>query len=156
MSIYTASVSNVTLSTSNDSITLTPGANRRIQLLSVSVGGMGTASAANELGVFQVTTVGVTGAGAITPNACSGDGLAPASASTVNTAWTTQPVVGGEIISLPVNSNGGLYRYKFAPDEPVYAVGLAAATRVTPQISFRSKVGTGSVSITITWMEDPL
>jgi hypothetical protein len=137
-------------------MTLTPASNRRLQLLEVSIGGMGTASAANELAVYWVTTVGVTGSGAITPNAWSGDGLAPAAVSTVNTGWTTQPVVSTEIVSIPCNSNGGIYRWKTAPDQPLYAVGLAAAARVNPQFSFRSKVGTGTISMMIVWMEDPL
>ena len=156
MSVYSAIVSNTALNTAADLVTLTPAANRRIQLLEVSIGGMGTASLANELGVFQVTTVGVTGAGAITPGAWSGDGLAPAAASTVFTGWTTQPVIGAQLASIPFNSNGGLYRWKAAPDQPIYAVGLAAATRVNPQLSFRAKVGNGSASIMIIWMEDPL
>jgi hypothetical protein len=154
--LYSATVSNVTFNTAADSMTLTPAANRRIQLIDVSIGGMGTASAANELGIFPATTVGVTGSGGITPWALSGDGLTPAASATVFTAWATQPVVGQQMFSIPCNSNGGLYRYKYAPDQPFYAVGLAAATRVTPQISFRAKVGTGTISMMIVWMEDPL
>jgi hypothetical protein len=155
VSVYSAIVSNVALNTAADLITLTPPASRRIQLLEVSIGGMGTASAANELGVFQGNAAGTTPV-AVTPTAWSGDGYSPAPGSTVASGWTGQPTVSGQIASIPFNSNGGIYRWKAAPDQPLYAVGVAAGTRINPFFSFRSKVGNGTASIMIIWMEDPL
>lgn len=151
MSTYAIDISNTALSTSADIITFTPAANRLIQIIEVSIGGMGTASSANELGVFDVTTAGVTGAGALTPTKINR--FAPAAASTLNTAWTTQPVVGGQILSLPVNSNGGIYRWVARPGEEITVIGSATTNF---QLSFRSKVGTGTVSLHIVFVEDPL
>ncbi len=151
MSTYTVTVSNTALSTSNDIMTFTPAANRRIQIIEVSVGGMGTASAANELGVFDVTTAGVTGGGALTPTKL--DRFAPSAASTVNTTWTTQPVVGGEILGLPVNANGGIYRWVARPGEEINVTGSATTNF---QLSLRSKVGTSNVTVTVVFTEDPL
>lgn len=151
MSTYTVSRSNVALSTSNDLITFTPAANRAIQIIEISVGGMGTASAANELGVYDVTTAGVTGSGALTPTKINR--FAPAAASTINTAWTTQPVVGGEILSLPVNANGGIYRWVARPGEEITVIGGATTNF---QLSLRSAVGTSNVSVHVVFIEDPL
>lgn len=151
MSVYTVSVSNTPLSTSNDIMTFTPAANRRIQIVEISVAGMGTASAANELGVFDVTTAGVTGASPLTPTKL--DRFAPSAASTINTAWTTQPVVGGEILALGVNANGGIYRWVARPGEEINVTGSATTNF---QLSLRSKVGTSNVSVHVVFIEDPL
>lgn len=151
MSTYSTNVSNATLSTANDALTLVPAASRRIQLVEISVGGMGTASAANELGVFLITTAGTTGGGAPTINKM--DFYAPTAASTLSTTWSAQPTVGGQFLSLPVNSNGGLYRWVARPGEEINVVGGLANSL---GLSFRAKVGTGSVSLHIVWIEDPL
>jgi hypothetical protein len=151
MSVYTVSRSNVALSTSNDLLTITPAANRRVQIIEISVAGMGTASAANELGVYDVTTAGVTGSGALTPTKL--DRFAPSPASTVNSAWTTQPVVGGEILSLGVNSNGGIYRWVARPGEEINVTGSATTNF---QLSLRAAVGSGNVSVHVVFSEDPL
>src|ERR1700676_1338306 len=109
MSVYSTVISNTALNTSNDILTLTPAANRRIQVIEVSVCGMGTASAANALSVYDVTTAGATGGGA--PTIVKLDRFAPAAGSTVFTTWTTQPVVNAPLLTLGVNSNGGIYRW---------------------------------------------
>lgn len=151
MSVYTVQVSNSPLSTSNDLLTITPASNRRIQIIEISVCGMGTASAANELGVYDVTTAGVTGSGALTPTKL--DRFAPAAASTVNTGWTTQPVVGGKLLALGVNANGGIYRWVARPGEEINVTGGATTNF---QLSFRSATGTSNVSVHVVFSEDPL
>lgn len=152
MSVYSATVANAAIANfTNDIMTLVPAANRRVQLIEVMVAGMGTASAAGQINVYNVTTAGVTGGGAITP--VKFDFYAPASASTVNTTWATQPVVGAvPQIQLPVNANGGIFRWVARPGEEIYAIGGLSANM---EISIRASVGSGTYTTTITWAEDP-
>lgn len=55
---YTLTRSNFALSTTLDSLTVISAATRALRLLELTIGGMGTASAANELGIFRVATAG--------------------------------------------------------------------------------------------------
>lgn len=145
MATYTVQVSNTALSTSNDLLTLIPASNRLVRIVEVSVAGMGTASSANELGVYR-STGGTTGGGAITPGKISS--TAPTAASTVNTTWTGQPTLGSKLFALGVNSNGGIYRWVARPgEEPLFIGG-------TDQLSLRSAVGTGNVSVHVVFDED--
>lgn len=152
MSIYSAIVTNTAFAnTTNDIMTLTPGANLQVQLVEVIVCGMGTASQANELGVYSVGTAGVTGASPITPGKFSF--YAPASGSTVNTAWTTQPVVTAQLLTLSCNANGGIFRWVARPGEEIYAT---AGSSTNMQISLRAKVAGGAaMSVTMIWVEAP-
>jgi hypothetical protein len=152
MSVYSATVSNTPVSSiTNDIMTLTPAANRRVQLIEFTVAGCGTASSAAQINAYQVTTAGASGSGTITSNKF--DFYAPASASTVSTAWTTQPVVGQPIIPLAVNGNGGIYRWVARPGEEVYAIGGLATNM---QISIRASLAPSTnFTISIVWVEDP-
>jgi hypothetical protein len=151
MSTYSSTVSNAALSTSADILTITPAASRQIQLVEVSIGGMATASAANELSVSYVTTAGITpGAGVINKFGV----YAPAAASTVAVSWATQPLIAnGSILRLPVNANGGIYRWVARPGEEINAVGGLAGFL---GLSFRGSIAGGNVTITCIWVEDPL
>lgn len=143
MSLYSVSRSNVALSTSNDLMTFVAPANRRIQILEISIGGMGTASAANELNVAR-STGGTTGGGALTSEPLDPDSVA--AGSTVYTTWSAQPTVGNSLLRLPVNANGGIYRWVARPREELVA-------RNSGQISMRSAVGTSNVSVHVVYEE---
>lgn len=147
MSTFTYQVSNTALSTAADMMTIIPAASRRIQVIEVSIAGMGTASAANELGVYR-STAGTTGGGALTATKLSTD--APAAASTVNTTWATQPTLGGKLLALGVNANGGIYRWVARPGEELEFRGGV------DQCSLRSATGTSSVSVHVVVVEDPM
>jgi hypothetical protein len=104
----------------------------------ISIGGMGTATAANELGIWR-STGGSTGGGALTPTKFVTD--QPTQSFTNFTTWSTQPTVTADpVLRLPVNSNGGIYRWVARPGEEV-------ELRNSEQLSLRSAVGTGSVSM---------
>jgi len=110
MSMHSVTRSNVALNTANDLLTFIAAASRKIKLHEISVGGMGTASAANEIAV-QRSTGGTTGGGAITPESVDPDSLAD-SVTVVNTTWSAQPTLSGTpLLRLPVNANGGVYRW---------------------------------------------
>lgn len=131
MAFYAASVSAASPGTTNDVLTLTAAASRHAWIHEVSVGGEGTASAAGELAGTRATTVGVTPT-AQTPIKLDPDSAAPG--ATVATAWTTQPVVEAvKLLRLPVNANGGVYRWVAKPGMEITLRG----TGVEGQFSLR-------------------
>lgn len=137
--IYSVSRSNVALSTTTDLLTITAAAARSLRIREISIGGMGTASAANELGV-QRSTGGATPV-SVTPE--KSNPALPTQGFTVASSWTTQPTLsGGPFLRLPVNSNGGVFRHVPPPGSEIEIAGAG-------QLSFRSVVGTGVVSITV-------
>jgi hypothetical protein len=146
MSTYSYTVSNVTLNTAADIMTIIPPASRRVQLIEVSISGMGTSSAANEVGIYR-STAGTTGGGAITAAKMSTD--APAAGSTVDTTWSVQPTLGTKVLALGCNSNGGIYRWVARPGEEIETRGGV------DQISIRAAVGSGNVSLHAIVVEDP-
>lgn len=150
MSVFSWAQSNTPQSLTNDTMTLTPAANRVDWIIEVSIGGMGTSSVAGELDVFNVATAGVTGASAVTAQKFSPD--SNTAGSTVNAAWTTQPVVGQPFIALPVNANGGIYRWVARPGEEIVLRGGATSNF---QASFRGKVGTSNITLHTVVTEDP-
>lgn len=133
---YSLSRSNTALSTSNDFMTIIAASNRSIQINEVSFGGMATASAACEVAVAR-STGGTTGGGALT--AVGLNSANPTAAMTVNTTWSAQPTIGNVILRLPVNANGGIYRWVAVPGGEILIPGGA-------QITIRSIVGTSNVS----------
>lgn len=143
MSMHSVTRSNVTLNTANDLLTLIAAASRKIKIHEISVGGMGTASAANEVAV-QRSTGGATGGGAITPESADPDSLAD-SVTTVNTTWGTQPTLSGTpLLRLPVNANGGIYRWVAKPGQEI-------VVRNSGQLSVRPAVGSSPVSIHVVY-----
>jgi hypothetical protein len=150
---YGVAKDSLTLSTAADSLTLIPAANRPIQLIEVSVAGMGTASAANSLGVYR-SSGGVTPSAAITPVPMGkvGSGSNPVAGCSTATAWATQPTITasagyGLLLDLGVNSNGGIYRWVARPGEEIICGN-------TDTISFRAVTGSGVVSLHIVFVED--
>src|ERR1051326_1472353 len=105
MAIYTVSRSNVTLNTSNDIMTVIGASGHTMKLRRVSLYGLGTASAANEI-VVQRSTGGTTGGGAITPGK-TGTTKQGAANFVVDTTWGTQPsLTSNEILArMGVNAN---------------------------------------------------
>ena len=63
----------------------------------------------------------------------------PTAAMTVNTTWSAQPTIGNVILRLPVNANGGIYRWVAVPGGEILIPGGA-------QITIRSIVGTSNVT----------
>lgn len=118
MSFYGASVSPAAPGTTNDVLTLTAAASRRALVHEISVSGLGTASAANELIAARPSTLGVTPT-AQTPAPIDIDSAA--AGATVATAWSTQPVITSVVcpVRLGCNSNGGIYRWVAKPGEEI-------------------------------------
>lgn len=143
---YTVSRSNIALVTTTDLLTLQTAAGRALKLHEIAVGGMGTASAANELGVFRQTTLGVTGTGAIVAE--KSNPALPAAAFSALTTWGTQPVLSAvALLRLPVNSNGGVFRWVAKPGQEIEIAAQGAALAVANALSLRSAIGTGLVSV---------
>jgi hypothetical protein len=136
---FSLSRSNVALSTTNDLVTVIPATARTFDLIEVSVGGMGTASAANELQAAR-SAGGNTPGGALTAQPLR---EAQAAAGFTNaTTWTTQPTLGPVLLRLPVNANGGIYRWVRPPGQVITFID----SNTNEQLSFRSAVGTSNVS----------
>lgn len=66
--------------------------------------GMGTSSAANELGLYRVGTAGVTGSGALTVTPTNVGYTAWS--GTAFGGYSTQPIKGALIQNVPINANG--------------------------------------------------
>lgn len=131
MAFYAGSVAPSSPGTTNDVLTITAAASRHAFVHEVSVGGEGTTSAAGELDVARATTVGATPT-AQTPEKIDPDSASPG--ATLATAWTTQPVVSAvKILRLPVNANGGVYRWVAKPGMEIVLRG----TGVEGQLSLR-------------------
>lgn len=143
MSMHSVTRSNVALNTANDLLTFIAAASRKIKIHEISVGGMGTASAANEIAV-QRSTGGTTGGGAITPESVDPDSLAD-SVTVVNTTWSAQPSLSGTpLLRLPVNANGGVYRWVAKPGQEI-------VVRNSGQLSVCPAVGSSNVSIHVVY-----
>jgi hypothetical protein len=139
---YSLTRSNTALSTTADLLTLISAAAKALRVWEISIGGMGTASTAQELLVARVSAAGVTGSGALT--AVPMNPASPAGAFTNFTGWTTQPTVSNVLLRLPVNANGGIYRWVAL--NPESAILIPAGGAAAGTLSFRSAVGTGNVS----------
>jgi len=117
MIIYNVRVSGALSVLATAIATIISGATRSFILLEVDLEGMGTASQANELGVYRVGTAGATGAGALTfttPEAPNMTGTTPALAfsGTGFGSYTTQPIAGALIQNVPINANGQRYFWR--------------------------------------------
>ena len=139
--IYTLSRSNTALSTTADWLTLISAATRSLRIREIGFGGMATASAANEVGIARVSVAGTTGGGALTavplnPNAA-------AAGFTNFTTWSAQPTLGNVILRLPLNANGGVFRWVAPPGMEIEVPG---GNNAAGSISIRSIVGTSNVT----------
>jgi hypothetical protein len=139
---YSANKVGTALSTTADSMTITAPATRALKIWEIRVYGQGTTSAANEILVSR-STGGVTPV-AITPQPRAT--LSAASATTVAGSWTTQPTLGVTIDRIGVNANGAYTPLVFMPGNEI---------EIPPsgQVSLRSAVGTGTVTIDVVFEE---
>lgn len=130
-----------TLSTTNSSLTIISGATRALKISEIYLSGQGTASAANDVGLYRVGNAGVTGAGAIAVAPLNP--AAPAASFTNFTSYTTQPVIGTKILDMPVNANGGVFYYRppVGQEIEIPAGNVAAGT-----VTLRSVSGTSSLA----------
>ena len=126
------------LNTSKDSLTITAPAARSLKIWSIVIAGQGTASANNEILVSR-STVGTIPT-AVTPQPLNADYAA--ASFTVASLWTTDPTIGVTLRRISVNSNGGVTPVQFLPGNEIDVPGAG-------QISFRSAVGTGIVTIEV-------
>lgn len=95
----------------NDIFTIISNAARSFGVTEMDITGMGTTSAANEFGVYRVTTAGVTGGGAIVPAPVNP--AQPAFGGVVNTTWGTQPVdAATPFHNMPLNNAGQRYQWR--------------------------------------------
>lgn len=133
---YNLSRSNTAFNTAQDFLTIVGVAGRTFRLIEVSLGGMATASAANELTVARSTN-GTGAGGAVTAVPLQVN--QSASGFTNATTWTTQPTQGNIILRIPCNANGGLYRWVRPP-------GVDHVFLTTDQASYRPAVGSSNMS----------
>jgi hypothetical protein len=129
----------------NDILTFAAAATKSFRVIAVAASGQGVASAANDYGFFRTGTLGVTGSAPVVPtpkNTANG-----AFGGVVNTAWTTQPIVGAGLFAFGVNSNGGVFSKTFTDAEKIDVPGGVAAAS---SLSFRQISGTGAARVTVT------
>lgn len=140
--LYTLMRDNFTQPASTDDIlTVIPASSRQFELVEISIGGMGTASAANSTAVLK-SSGGTTGGGALTVRAHRQSQAA--FAGTNFTTWSAQPSADADAcVLVPWNANGGLYRWVRIPGDNI--IFIAGDTK--PQMSIRGKTGTSSMSL---------
>jgi hypothetical protein len=135
---YVVSKAATAMVAATDILTITAPAGRSLKIWAITVSGGGTASAANEVGLFR-STGGVTPV-ATTPAPIAAD--SPASLFTAATGWTTQPTAGVVIDRAGVNSNGAYINNKLPPGMEIDIPGGG-------QVSLRPVSGTGIVTASI-------
>lgn len=131
--IYSVSKDAAALPAAGDLLTITAPAGRALRIHEISLGGMGTASSANEIKVARST-------GGVTPTDVTPVPLNPnaiTSEFTAASGWATQPTLSVVLLRLPVNANGGVYRWVAKP-------GCEIEVPAGEQISLR---GNGTTSI---------
>lgn len=117
--IYNVRVSGTLGATTTAIATIISGASRSFMVVEIEFQGQGTASAANELGLYRVGTAGVTGATALTfspvesPN-MTGTTPALAFSGTGFGSYTTQPIAGALIHNIGLNANGQRYFWRWS------------------------------------------
>lgn len=144
MLLYNLIRSNILPVAGQDLATIISNAARSFCILEIDVEGDGVASAFTELGLYRVGTAGATGSGAIVPVPVNP--AQPAFGGVVNTAWTTQPVVGVLAHNIPLNSNGQRYFWRAMPNlqNAIWSPGGAVAAGT---LSLRPVTVNGNVSI---------
>jgi hypothetical protein len=121
MMIYNVRVTGALSAVLTPIATVISGATRSFLLLEVDLEGMGTASQANEVGVYRVGTAGVTGSSALTftptdsPN-MTGTTPALAFSGTGFAAYATQPLAGPLVQNVPINANGQRFFWRCNPN----------------------------------------
>jgi hypothetical protein len=155
MIIYNVRINGTVGTTTTSLATLIAGAVRSFLVLEVDLQGQANASAANELGVYRVTTAGATPSGALTftaidqPN-MTGSTPALAFSGTGYGAYGTQPVAGALLQNIGLNANGQRFFWRANPNLnnaiPVQGGNNAAASIALFSIS-GSSIFTGRLQI---------
>lgn len=142
--IYTVQRNNVAISTTADFLALQAGLARAFRILEITIGGLGTASAANTLGIYRPTTLGVTSSVPVVPE--RQHPALPAPAFTATTAWATQPTLGAPLLLIPANANGGAFRWVAQQGQQLEVQGQPAANTIASALSFRAALGSSPIS----------
>ena len=124
---------NVTPVAAQDLLTLISGANRRIRVLQIQIGGTGGSSAAQAMSASR-STGGTTPGGGITPSKAEHTDQ-PAANFTTATTWAAQPTLETNGLTLDWNALGGFAPWSAGPNRGV----LEARNGET--ISFRPPAG---------------
>jgi hypothetical protein len=133
----------VSVAAGADLVTTTTATTRSLTIREFQFSGLGTASAANQITVNRVTTLGVT-ATAITPRPLNSN--AAAAGFTAASAWSTQPVAtAGTLMRFGLNVNGALFRWVAAPG---LGIDCPAGATAAGQLSFRLNAGATGANIT--------
>lgn len=138
---YTIPLASTALSTANSLLTIVSGATKAFKVCEIYLAGTGTASAANDVGLYRVATAGITPGGAITPVPLNSS--SNAASMTTATSYATQPVLGSKLLDIPVNSNGGVGYYR---PQPGLEIEVLAGNVAAGSITLRSVSGTGTVA----------
>ena len=140
---YSITRNNIALSTTADVFAIIPAAARAIKILEITIHGMGTASAANDIQLTRISAAGTGASTAITPTPLHPN--YPASAFTVaHTYATTQPTLAGAVVDrFSVNANGGITRKAYLPGSEPEVIGGSLG------ISLRSTSGTSNVTVSV-------
>lgn len=151
MQIYNIVRSNFLPVVNTDILTIISNATRSFGVSELDIGGMGTTSAANELGLFRVATAGVTGGGAIVPTPTNP--AFTAFGGVVNTTWATQPVdAATPFHNMPLNNAGQRYQWtsNMNPARILWSPGGAVAAGT---LSVRAITVSGNISARVQVVE---
>jgi hypothetical protein len=102
---YVVTRHNITPTAAQDIFQLLSVSSRRLRVIQIAIGGLGSSSAAQQVHVGRATG-GTTPGGPITPDKFEHNDQ-PAAASTVNTTWSAQPTLGTNYVVLGWNALGG-------------------------------------------------
>ena len=137
---------NTAVSTTADLISITAGAVRSFLIEEYDFTGDGTASAANELGIYRVATAGVTGSGLVVPLQVESSVTATAFSGVVTTVWATQPTLAAAPVQVAgVNANGGSKFWRCNPNKN-NAIVVPGGANAAASISIRAVLGTSNIS----------
>ena len=131
---YIVKQQNITPTAGNDILTVLSVSNRRGRLISISVAGRGTSSAAQQIEVGR-STGGTTGGGAQTPGKYDHTDQ-PVAAFTYDTTWAAQPTLDAHSEVIGWNALGGANRW--APTKGSFEFRGAGTVE---QISIRASAG---------------
>jgi hypothetical protein len=145
MARYIVSRDNVTPTASQDILTLITGANRRIRVLQVTVGGRGLTSAAQQINVSR-STAGTTPGGAIVPSKADCTDQATVNFTTATT-WAAQPTPETNFEPMVWNALGGANRW-------IPPAGKIFEARNAECISFRAPSGPTYQAMSISVLVD--
>ena len=151
MLFYNVVRSNFLPVVSTDIFTVISNATRSFGVTEIDITGMGTTSAANEVGLFRVATAGVTGGGAIVP--APTNPAFSAFGGVVNTTWGTQPVTAATTFhTMPFNNAGQRYQWtsQLNAAKILWSPGGATAAGT---MSFRALTISGNITARVQLVE---